>query len=71
MKGEILIMGKFFRISGLSLIAIGLIGIIGLMLNIGINTNQYGVVTTWGIVEAILVLGLILQILYKVTEMEL
>ena len=64
-------MGKFFRISGLSLIAIGLIGIIGLMLNIGINTNQYGVVTTWGIVEAILVLGLILQILYKVTEMEL
>ncbi len=64
-------MGKFFRISGLSLIAVGLIAVIGLMLNVGISTEQYGQVTTWGIVESILILGLILQILYKVTEMEL
>jgi hypothetical protein len=64
-------MGKFFRISGAILTGIGLIGILGLVFNIGINVRQYGVVTTWGIVESMLVLGLILQILYKVTEMEL
>ena len=64
-------MGKFFRISGLSLIAISLVGIVGLMLNVGIDVQQYGMVTTWGVLETILVLGLILQILYKVTEMEL
>ena len=64
-------MGKFFRISGLSLIGISLIGIIGLMLDVGIDVQKYGMVTTWGVLETILVLGLILQILYKVTEMEL
>jgi len=64
-------MGKFFKISGAILSGIGLIGIIGLIFNIGISTEQNSLVTTYGIVESILLLGLILQILYKVTEGEL
>jgi len=64
-------MAKFFKIAGLSLIALGLIGIICLVFGVGISTQQYGMVTTWGMVESVLILGLILQVLYLVTEMVL
>ena len=64
-------MGNFFRIAGLGLIALGMIGMIALMLNVGINVEQYGVITTWGVIESTLILGLLFKILHLVTEMVL
>ena len=64
-------MAKFFQVAGAILTVIGLIGIIGLVFNIGINPQQYGMVTTWGMVESTLLLGIIFRVLYLVTEMTL
>jgi hypothetical protein len=64
-------MGKIFQIVGAILTGIGAIGLLGLIFNIGINTKQLGLVTTYGVVETILITGLIFQVLYKVTEGEL
>ena len=64
-------MGKFFRISGGILTIGSLIGLIVLMFGIGIDLKKIDMVATYGAVELVLVIGLILQILYKVTEMEM
>ncbi|MBC8414399.1 hypothetical protein H8E50_12145 [bacterium] len=61
-------MGKAFRILGAILMAAGAIGILGLVFNIGVNPQN---ITTWGMVESTFLLGLIFQILYMVTEMQL
>ena len=64
-------MGKAFWILGKILMAAGAIGILGLVFNIGISTTALGLVTTWGMVESTLLLGLLFQVLYLVTEMVL
>lgn len=64
-------MGKFFRIAGGILTIGSLIGLIVLMFGIGIDLRKLDMVATYGAVEMVLVTGLILQVLYKVTEMEL
>ena len=64
-------MGKAFWILAKILMAAGAIGILGLVFQIGISTTAFGLVTTWGMVESVLVLGLIFQVLYLVTEMVL
>ena len=64
-------MAKFFQVAGAALTVIGVIGIIALVFNVGIDPNQYGMITTWGAVESTLLLGIVFRVLYLVTEMTL
>jgi hypothetical protein len=60
-------MGNLFKILSLILLAVGAVGLLGLFLGIGITNN----LTTVGAVETVILIGLILQVLYRVTEGEL
>ena len=60
-------MGNLFKILSLILLAVGAVGLLGLFLGIGITNN----LTTIGAVETVILTGLILQVLYRVTEGEL
>ncbi len=63
-------MGNLFKFSSLILMAIGSLGLLGLIFKL-LNPSQLSAATAYGAVELVLVTGVILQILYRVTEGEL